>query len=86
MKATYKHFNTGTCSRSVTITYDTDTHIIEHVEFELGCSGNTQGVAKLCVGRKLEEVKDILRGTLCGRRPTSCPDQLAQGIEDILKM
>ena len=84
MIKTYRHINSGTCSRSVTISYDSDSHIIEKVEFENGCPGNTVGVAKLCKGRKLEEIHDILRGTLCGRKPTSCPDQLAKGIEDIL--
>lgn len=81
---TYRHINRGTCSQSVTISYDTDTHIIQKVAFEFGCPGNTVGVAKLCEGRKLEEVRDILKGTTCGRKPTSCPDQLALAIEDIL--
>ncbi len=85
MLKSYKHINKGTCSASVTITYDTDSHIINNVSFEYGCSGNTKGVAKLCEGRKLEEVYSLLKGTTCGRRPTSCPDQLALAIEDILK-
>lgn len=85
MLKSYKHVNKGTCSTSVTITYDTDTHIIENVTFEYGCSGNTKGVAKLCEGRKLEEICSLLKGTTCGRKQTSCPDQLALAIEDILK-
>ena len=58
MLKSYRHLNSGTCSRSVTITY---------------------------VGRKLEEIHDILKDVKCGNKATSCPDQLALAIEDILK-
>ncbi len=85
MLKTYTHKNVGTCSQSVTITYDDSTHIIDSVSFLYGCPGNTAGVAKLCKGRTLEEIKDILKGTTCARKPTSCPDQLALAIADILK-
>ena len=85
MLKSYKHINKGTCSASVTITYDADSHIINNVSFEYGCSGNTKGVAKLCEGRKLEDIHDILKGVKCGNKLTSCPDQLALAIEDILK-
>ena len=40
----------------------------------------TQGVAKLVVGRKVEEVISLLKGIQC-RNGTSCPDQLAQALE-----
>ena len=83
MSKTYKHICHGTCSKSVTITYN-DNHIIEDVKFEYGCPGNNLGVSLLAKGRKLEEVRDILKGTRCGGKPTSCPDQLALGIEEIL--
>ena len=85
MLKSYRHLNSGTCSRSVTITYDDATHIIEKVQFEFGCPGNTIGISKLCVGRKLEEIHDILKDVKCGNKATSCPDQLALAIEDILK-
>ncbi len=85
MLKSYRHLNSGTCSKSVTITYDEETHIIDKVQFEYGCPGNTIGVAKLCEGRKLEEIHDILKNVKCGYKPTSCPDQLALAIEDILK-
>ena len=49
-------------------------------EFVVGCPGNTQGVAKLVVGRKVEDVVALLKGTQC-RNGTSCPDQLARALE-----
>lgn len=83
MSKTYTHICKRTCSRSVTITFN-ENNIIEEVKFLGGCHGNTQGVAKLCIGRPLQEVHDILRGIDCNGRGTSCPNELALGIEEIL--
>lgn len=52
---------------------------LHNVKFVGGCRGNTQGVAKLCEGRDIEEVADMLRGVQC-RGGTSCPDQLSKAI------
>lgn len=83
MSKTYTHICKRTCSRSVTITFN-ENNIIEDVKFLGGCHGNTQGVAKLCIGRSLQEIHDILRGIDCNGRGTSCPNELALGIEEIL--
>ena len=45
----------GTCSRAIEITVD-DNSVITSVKFIGGCSGNTQGVAKLAEGMKAEDV------------------------------
>ena len=50
----------------------------------IGCNGNTKGISKLVKGRKASEVADILRGTQCGMRGTSCPDQLAKALDEII--
>ena len=46
-----------------------------------GCSGNTKGVARLAEGRDIDEIISLLEGVTCGRKPTSCPDQLAQALK-----
>ena len=43
----------GTCSSEIHVDLNGDT--IEHVTFVGGCSGNTQGVAKLVEGMKAED-------------------------------
>ena len=43
--------------------------------------GNTQGVARLVIGRKVDDVIETLEGINCGNRGTSCPDQLAQALK-----
>ena len=83
MSKTYTHICNGTCSRSITIIYDPETKVIESVKFLGGCPGNTLGISKLVAGEKLDTVHDKLKGTLCGNKPTSCPNELALAIEEI---
>ena len=74
-----KTYNTqGTCSRA--IEYEVANGVLTACRFVGGCHGNTVGVAKLAVGRKVEEVISLLKGIPC-RNGTSCPDQLARALE-----
>ena len=73
-----QHVNRGTCS--VAINYEVENGIVTACEFVGGCAGNTQGVARLVVGRPAAEVVKLLRGIQC-QNGTSCPDQLAQALE-----
>ena len=69
----------GVCSKMINV--DVDDGVIKNIEFVGGCPGNTVGVSKLCVGRKVDEVIKILSGIDCRGRGTSCPDQLAQALK-----
>ena len=73
----------GTCSAAIKVELDGDT--VSYVEFIGGCSGNTQGVAKLTIGMDVHEAISRLKGIKCGPKPTSCPDQLAHALEEALK-
>lgn len=79
MKYIYK--TRGTCSTRIFI--DTDGQTVSTVEYENGCSGNTQGIGKLVAGMKLDDVIDRLSDIRCGMKVTSCPDQLARALRDI---
>ena len=57
---------------------------IHNVKFQGGCSGNTQGVARLVEGMEAEEAIRRLEGIRCGVRPTSCPDQLSKALKEAL--
>ncbi len=74
---------TGTCSRA--INYEVAGGVVTKCEFAGGCPGNTKAVAKLVVGRKVEDVVALLKGIPC-RNGTSCPDQLAQALEQTGKV
>lgn len=71
----------GTCSRK--INFEVDNGIITACEFVGGCAGNTQGIAKLVVGMKVEDVIKRTKGIQC-RAGTSCPDQLSKALEEYL--
>ena len=73
----------GTCSRL--IKFDVDGDKVKDVQFVMGCHGNTQGVAKLVEGMDIHEVIKRLKGIDCNARGTSCPDQLAQALEQYLE-
>lgn len=78
----YKHKNKGTCSISTTV--ELEDGVIKNVQFEGGCNGNTKGIASLCIGQRPQDVIDRLKGIRCGFKSTSCPDQLAQALEQAL--
>lgn len=71
----------GTCSRKVTVSVEDNR--ITHCEFEGGCSGNTEGVAKLVIGMTPKGAIEKLSGIKCGARSTSCPDQLALALKEM---
>lgn len=66
------------CSK---IVVDVEDGVISGVAFTNGCHGNTQGVAALVAGMKVEEAISRLEGINCKGRGTSCPDQLARTLK-----
>ena len=72
----------GVCSQE--IHFELDGNKVTNVEFVGGCSGNTQGVARLVEGMDVNEAISRLDGIKCGFRPTSCPDQLAKALKAAL--
>ncbi|SHI07321.1 uncharacterized protein TIGR03905 [Sporobacter termitidis DSM 10068] len=77
MKKTY--YTKGTCASQIDI--DIEDGIIRSAEFHGGCDGNLQGISHLVVGMDAARAKELLSGIRCGRKSTSCPDQLAKAIE-----
>lgn len=74
---------TGVCSRE--IQFEVENNIIKEVQFIQGCPGNTLGVATLVKGMAVEEAISKLKGIDCRGRGTSCPDQLAQALEQYMQ-
>lgn len=72
----------GVCSKEIQFEIEDD--IIKSVKFVGGCSGNTQGVARLAEGMKVQEAIDRLSGIDCNGKGTSCPDQLSKALRQAL--
>ena len=72
----------GTCSTSIDV--ELKDGVIDSVKFTGGCTGNLQGISALVKGMKPEEAISRLKGIRCGFKPTSCPDQLAHALEEMI--
>ena len=73
----------GVCSRQMIIEHENG--IIISARVIGGCPGNLQGICALIKGMKVETVIEKLEGIKCGYKPTSCPDQLAKGLKQLVK-
>lgn len=75
------YITNGTCSKSIDI--ETENGIVTSVNFLGGCNGTLKGISTLVIGMKTKDVISKLKGTTCGYKSTSCPDQLATALESM---
>lgn len=54
--------------------------VITNIRFLGGCDGNLKAIGKLVDGWTVSQIEEKLRGNTCGRKPTSCADQLARAV------
>lgn len=78
----YKYKTRGTCARE--ISFELENGTVKNVSFYGGCNGNLKGIAALVEGKKAEEIIPLIKGIKCGFKPTSCPDQLANALQEAL--
>lgn len=80
-----KHVYTtmGVCSRQITFEID-ENGKLHNVSFLGGCNGNLKAIGRLVEGKDAKEIAGVLKGNQCGPRPTSCADQLARAILEVL--
>lgn len=71
----YTYNTRGTCS--VQIDFDLEGDKVRNVRFMGGCDGNLKAISKLVDGMSVSQIENFLRGNTCGRKSTSCADQLA---------
>ena len=77
---TIQYKTKGVCSRQMNVKMENG--VIQKVDILGGCAGNSQGVARLVEGMRVDDVIRLLKGIQC-RAGTSCPDQLARALERI---
>ena len=66
------------CAQQINFHIEGD--VITNISIMGGCNGNLKAISKLVDGWTVDQIEDKLRGNLCGRRPTSCADQLAKAV------
>lgn len=75
--------STKVCSNQIDIQIKGD--IIQSVVYTRGCDGNAKGIGALIKGMSIDEAIKRLDGITCGKRQTSCPDQLAKILKELKK-
>jgi len=80
MKTIYKTH--GTCSSLIET--EVEDGIIKSVRYSGGCPGNLLAISILVKGMPVQEAIDKLDGLKCGNKRTSCADQLAQALKEML--
>lgn len=78
----YSYIPTGVCSSKMDFEINDD-NTINKIIVKNGCPGNLIGISRLCEGKKIEEVIELLDGIKCGYKMTSCPDQIAKALKQI---
>ena len=74
----FDYLTEGTCSKLISMDIDGD--VVHNIKFIGGCDGNLKTIPVLLEGWTVEQIGGKLTGITCGRRPTSCADQLAKAV------
>jgi len=72
----------GTCATK--IRFEIEDGKLYSVKFENGCDGNLKSIGILLEGMDAAEAVKKLKGVRCGKKNTSCGDQLAAAVEQYL--
>ena len=67
---------------STSLSFDLEGDVVTNVEFVRGCDGNLKAISKLVDEMTVDKLESILRGNTCGRKNTSCADQLAIAVRE----
>lgn len=78
MEYCYKTQNT--CSTEIRL--DIEGNVVRNIVFTGECNGNLKAIPVLVDGWTVEQIEEKCKGITCGRRPTSCTDQLACAVRE----
>ena len=78
----YSYRTSMVCASRIDFKLEGD--VVSDVVFTGGCNGNLKAISKLIDGWTVQQIEDKLLGNTCGRKPTSCADQLAKAVRQAL--
>ena len=76
----YKYKTKDTCSTQIQL--EIEGKVVKNIVFTGGCNGNLKAIPVLVDGWTVEQIEEKCKGITCGRRPTSCADQLACAVRE----
>lgn len=74
----FDYLTQNTCSQVISMDIDGD--VVRNIVFMGGCNGNLKAIPILLEGWTVDQIEEKLSGIVCGRRNTSCSDQLAKAV------
>lgn len=74
----YEYIPEGVCSRK--FEFEIEENVIKSLKVTGGCQGNLIGIGKLLEGMNIDEAINRLQGINCGKKTTSCPDQISKAL------
>ncbi|UZP67358.1 TIGR03905 family TSCPD domain-containing protein [Desulfovibrio mangrovi] len=77
----YTFTPSGVCAKQ--ILFNITDGKIHDLQFVGGCPGSLTAITRLLEGQEVDNVITALAGLSCGKKATSCPDQLAFVLKDI---
>ncbi len=76
----YNYKTENTCATNIKL--ELEGNVVKSIEFIGGCNGNLKTIPLLVEGWTVEQIEEKCKGITCGRRPTSCTDQLACAVRE----
>ena len=76
----YIYKTKGTCSSKIRL--DINDGVVTNVVYTGGCDGNLKAISKLVAGQNVDDIVAMMEGHTCGRRSTSCVDQMTKAIRE----
>lgn len=71
----------STCAKQIKV--ELNDNVVTNIEFlGGGCNGNLKALPLILDGWTVDAIEERLTGITCGRRPTSCGDQLAKAVRE----
>lgn len=74
----FDYLTEGTCSKIISLDLDNDK--VRNIHFIGGCDGNLKTIPIILEGWSVDQIEEKLSGIQCGRRGTSCADQLSKAV------
>ena len=76
----YTYLTSNTCSTEISL--EIEGNVVKNIVFMEGYNGNLKAISILVDGWTVEQIEEKCKGITCGRRPTSCADQLACAVRE----
>jgi uncharacterized protein (TIGR03905 family) len=79
----FEYLTQEVCAKKIIL--DIKDNTIYSIKFISGCPGSLQGISRLVEGMSVDDAIIRLQGITCGRKSTSCPDQLSMALQSYKK-